>query len=100
MEQLSSFQGLFDAALQDYQIQTGSSLVDHPLAKELDSCNSVDSVTAVLQEQAKIFREFRGDNGKLMKSLRYSVDILYTLSVTTEGIGLVGPKSFVDIPCF
>ena len=100
MEQLSFFQGLFDAALQDYQIQTGSSLVDHPLAKELDSCNSVDSVTAVLQEQAKIFREFRGDDGKLMKSLRYSVDILYTLSVTTEGIGLVGPKSFVDIPCF
>ena len=100
MEQLSSFQGLFDAALQDYQIQTGTSLVDHPLAKELESCNSVDSVTAVLQEQAKIFREFRGDDGKLMKSLRYSVDILYTLSVTTEGIGLVGPKSFVDIPCF
>jgi hypothetical protein len=100
MEQLSSFQDLFDAVLQDYQIQTGTSLVDHPLAKQLESCNSVDSVTAVLQEQAQIFREFRGDDGKVMRSLRYSVNILYTLSVTTGGIGLVGPKSFVEIPCF
>jgi hypothetical protein len=100
MEQLSPFQDLFDAALQDYQIQTGISLVDHPLAKQLESCNSVDSVTAVLQEQAQIFREFRGDDGKVMRSLRYSVNILYTLSVTTKGIGLVGPKSFVEIPCF
>jgi hypothetical protein len=100
MEQLSSFQDLFDAALQDYRIQTGTSLVDHPFAKQLESCDSVDFVTAILQEKAQIFREFRGDDGKLMKSLKYSVNILYTLSITTEGIGLVGPKSFVEIPCF
>ena len=100
MEQTSSFHHLFNAALQDYQIQTGASLADHPFAKQLESCNSVDSLTAALQEQAKIFRKFRGDDGKFMKSLKYSVDILYTLSITTEGIGLVCPKLFTRISCF
>ena len=100
MEQASSFQGLFNAALQDYQIQTGNNLIDHPFVKQLESCNSVDSITAVLQEQAQIFRDFRGDDGKFMKSLKFSVNTLYTLSVTTEGIGLVHPKPFIEIPCF
>ena len=100
MEQTSSFQGLFNAALHDYQIQTGNNLIDHPLAKQLESCDSADSITAILQEQAQIFRDFRGDDGKFMKSLKCSVNVLYTLSITTEGIGLVHPNPFIEIPCF
>ena len=100
MERTSSFQGLFNAALQDYQIQTGNNLIDHPFAKQLESCDSADSVTAILQEQAQIFREFRGEDGKFMKSLKCSVNVLYTLSITTEGIGLVHPNQFIDITCF
>jgi hypothetical protein len=100
MEQTFSFQGLFSAALQDYEIQTRTSLVDHPFAKQVGSCDSVDSIIAILQEQAQIFREFRGDDGKFLKSLKYSVNILYTLSITFEGIGLVCPKSFIEISCF
>ena len=34
-----------------------------------------------------MFREFRGDDGKVMKSMKYSVNILYTLSMSTQGIG-------------
>ena len=97
-----SFQDLFNAALQDYENQTGNRLVDHPFAKQLEACDSVDSTIAILQEQAQIFHEFRGDDGKLMKSLKSSVDVLYTLSISTvlgEGIGLVHPKSFIRIPC-
>jgi hypothetical protein len=97
-----SFQDLFSAALQDYEIQTGTRLVDHPLAKRLEACDSVDSITAILQEQAQIFRDFRGDDGKLIKLLKSSVDVLYTLSVSTvlgEGIGLVHPESFIGVPC-
>ena len=100
MEQTSPFQDLFNAALQDYQNQTGNSLIDHPFAKQLESCDSVDSIMAVLQEQAQIFREFRGDDGKIMKSMKYSVNILHTLSIGVEGIGLVHPNPFIEIPCF
>ena len=91
MEQIFSFQDLFSAALQDYENQTRTSLIDHPFVKHLESCDSVDSITAILQEHAQIFREFRGDDGKLMKSLKCSVSILYPLSISTAGIGLVHP---------
>jgi hypothetical protein len=99
MDQTSSFEDLFNAALKDYQNQTRTSLVDHPFAKQVESCDSIDSITTILQEQAQIFREFRGDDGKLMKSVKYSVNILYKLSIATAGIGLVHPNSFIWIPC-
>jgi hypothetical protein len=94
----SSFRDLFNAALQDYEDQTGNRLVDHPFTKQLETCDSVDSITAVLQEQAQTFHDFRGDNGKLLKSLKSSVDVLYTLSISAvlgEGIGLVRPRSLI-----
>jgi hypothetical protein len=96
----SSFEDLFNAALQNYENQTGTRLDDHPLAKQLGACDSVDSITAVLQEQAQIFRKFRGDDGKLMKSLKSSVDVLHTLSISDVlGEGLVHPKLFIAVPC-
>ena len=99
----SSFQDLFNAALQEYEHQTGCKLIEHPLAKRFKTCNSVQSITAILQEQVQIFCKFRGDDGKLMKFLKSSVDVLYTLSISTvlgEGIGLVHPTSFIGVPCF
>ncbi|KAF8465153.1 hypothetical protein DFH94DRAFT_360795 [Russula ochroleuca] len=92
----SSLQDLFNAALQDYENQTGTKLVDDPLANKLKKCDSVDSVTAILQEQAQIFHKFRGDDGKLMKSLKSSVGVLYTLSSTgvlSGSVGLVFPPA-------
>jgi hypothetical protein len=92
MSQPSSFRDLFDAALHDYQNQTGISLADHTFTGQLEACNSVDSVTAILQEQAQIFR---GDDGKIMKPLKSSVEVLYTLSNSTilgQGIALVHPN--------
>jgi hypothetical protein len=98
----SSFQSLFSAALQDYENQTGTKLVDHPLAKQFETCDSVDSITAILQEHAQIFRKFKGDDGKVMKSLKCSVDVLDSLSISTvlgEAIGLVHPKLFIGVSC-
>ena len=95
----SSFKDFFDAALQDYGIKTGIKLVDDPLAKKFENCDSVDSITAILQEQTQDFHKFRGDDGKFMKSLKSSVDILFTLSHTVlgGGIGLVHPKPFIGV---
>jgi hypothetical protein len=96
-----TFQDLFNAALQDYEIQTGTTLLDHPFATQLEACISADSITAILQEQAQIFCKFRGDDGNIIKSIKSSVDVLYTLSnsaILGQGIGLVCPKSFIDIP--
>ena len=87
--QSSRFRALFEAALQDYQMRTGTDLVNHPLAEKLQSCNSVDAVTAVLQEQARAFSEFLGDNGRITKSLNGIMSVLYTLSSSAASIGLV-----------
>jgi hypothetical protein len=90
--QPSRFQALFESALQNYQNQTGTVLADHPLARQLQNCDSVDSVTTVFQAQARAFREFHGDDGKIMKSLNRVVAVLCTLSVGSvlgEATGLV-----------
>ena len=90
--QSSTFQSLFDVALQDYEKQTGTKLADHPLARQLEACDSVDSVTSFLQERARAFQEFRGKDGKCMRSLKRVVYVLYTLSTNAalgESIGLV-----------
>ena len=96
----SSFQDLFNAALQEYENQTGCKLIEHPLANQFKTCDSVQSITAILQEQTQIFSGFKGDDGKLMKSLKSSVGVLYTLSNTGVfggSIGLVHPTSFIGV---
>ncbi|KAN0107438.1 hypothetical protein V8E52_010186 [Russula decolorans] len=62
------------------------------MAKQLETCESVNSITAILQEQARSFREFRESDGKLMKALNSSVDVLCSPSISSalsETIGLV-----------
>ena len=55
---------LFEAALEDYKQQTGIrregvwsilslQLSKHPLAECLQDCNSIESVTTILREQAQ-----------------------------------------------
>jgi hypothetical protein len=88
----SRFRLLFGNALKDYETQTGSKLDDHPFAKQLETFDSVESITAIFQEQSRSFRDFRGGNGNLMKPLKSAVHILHRLSDSTvlgESIGLV-----------
>lgn len=91
MSQSSTLQALFNAALQDYKDKTGNSLADHPFARQLQECNSVESISTILEEQARTFRDFR-DHGKLISSLKCLADILcspFIGAVLGDGIGLV-----------
>ena len=88
---------LFEAALDDFQNRTGSNLVQHQIIDKLVNCQSADSVIDVLQEQTQAFRNFRGDDGRVMTWLKRTVNILHGLStsgVLGEGIGLVCIYSF------
>jgi fungal STAND N-terminal Goodbye domain len=96
-------QVLFDAALESYEKQTGMKLNDHPLAKHLENCHSVDSILDVLQQQARAFMKFQGDNGKVKESLKRVVHVLHALSTSTtlgEGVGLVCQMAFSGISNF
>ena len=82
---------LFETALNEFENRAGTNLLQHQLIDKLVNCQSADSVTEVLQEQAQALRIFRGDDGKLMKWLKRTVNVLYTLSTSVlgEAVGLV-----------
>jgi 4-hydroxy-L-threonine phosphate dehydrogenase PdxA len=84
---------LFEAALQDYEQQTGIALAKHPLAKQLQNYDSVESVIAVLREQTEAFNEFRGKDRVIML-LKNAASALYKVSAAADfgqAIGLVRP---------
>ena len=85
----SHFQELFEAAFPDYERQTGRTLANHPLAQKLQSCDSVESVTAVLSEQTDASTEIRGKD-KVLKPLRNVLSVLHKLSSAPD-LGLVRP---------
>jgi hypothetical protein len=78
----SHFQALFEAAFRDYEKQTGKTLANHPLAEKLQSCHSVESVTAVLLEQTESSSEIRGKD-KVLKPLTNVLSVLHKLSSTS-----------------
>ena len=91
----SHLQVMFEAALRDYEKQTGIALAKHPLAEQLQNCDSVESVTAVLREQTQAFKEFRG-NDKVLKPLKMAVSVLHKLSATPnfgQDVGLVSSSA-------
>jgi len=71
-DQLGSarFRAIFEHALQAYEKKAGVTLSERPLAVQLQSCHSVESITALLQSRAQAFSEFRGSDRdmKLIKS--------------------------------
>jgi len=96
----ASFLVLYNSALQDYTTQTGTNLVDHPFAKQLEKCESVDSISSLLQENIRRFREFRTEDGMITKSLKRAIHVLHTLSTGTvldAGISLVRPQAVLPI---
>ena len=86
------FQELFEAALKEYEGRAGTKLLEHELAIKLKSCDSADSVIEALQTEAQKFHKFRRDDGKVMKWLNRTVNVLYTLSTSqlvSQGVSFV-----------
>jgi hypothetical protein len=84
---------LFEAALEDYKQQTGIELAEHPLAERLLDCNTVESVTVILREQAQDFKEF-WEKDKILKPLEKVLTVLNGLTSAADlgqSYGLVCP---------
>ena len=93
----SRFRALFECALQSYEKKAGVNLADHPLAMQLRSCDSVESITAFLQGQAQTLSGFEGRD-RAMDAIKRIVSILTRLSATASlaiDIGLVRLKALV-----
>ena len=95
----SNFEVLFSAALEKYTKQTGKDLRNHPLASEINSCDSPDSTLHLFQEQAKAFDEFRRGDTKLFKWLKPVVNVLHALStneVLRDSVSHVSLATFIS----
>jgi hypothetical protein len=83
----SNFQLIFNNALKEYEKRTKNDLLTHPLADQLEACNSASSILAVLQEQVQELNESQSSSTKW---LGQTVNVLYTFSETLgEGVGSV-----------
>ncbi len=86
----SRFKAIFNAALKSYEGQTKNDLAAHPLASQLQSCDSTSAILVVLQDQVREFDQARNGDERLTKWLKPTVNVLYAFSATLgEGVGLV-----------
>jgi len=95
----AGFLALYESALQAYEKNAGVSFAEHPLALQLQSCDSVESMTSVLQGQAQALGEFQ-ESDRVMKSIKGIVPILTRLSSTSAlaiDMGLVRRQALNDM---
>jgi len=86
----SNLNSIFNTALTTYKKKTGKDITSHPLATELQSCDSPDAILTVLRRQVPTPDQSQNVDETFEKSLVPTVNVLYTLSETLgEGVGLL-----------
>ncbi|KAH9073600.1 hypothetical protein EDB83DRAFT_2260404, partial [Lactarius deliciosus] len=86
----SNFQSIFNAALKAYEKKTKKDLLAHPLAAQLQACNSPADILLVLQDKVNELDQSRSADERLSRWLNPTIEVLYTFSaILGEGVGLV-----------
>ena len=90
----SNFLAIFNAALETYEKTTKNKLFTHPLAAQLQSCDSPADILSVLQGLVQQVGQNCSNDRRLIKWLDPTVNVLFAFSATLgEGVGLVSLKS-------
>ena len=85
-----NFQIIFNNALKAYKRRTKNDLLMHPLAPQLQACETPSAVIAVLQQQVQGLDQSGGSDSRLTKWLNPTVNVLYVFSAALgEGVSLV-----------
>src|SRR5260221_11095686 len=85
-----NFQLVLNNALKAYQKQTKNDLLSHPLAAQLQACQSPSDILTVLRRQVQQLSQSRASDDRLTKWLDPTVNVLYAFSGTLgEGVSLV-----------
>ena len=86
----SNFQSVFNTALDAYEKKTKTKLLTHPLAAQLQSCDSPTAILSVLQDLIQQFDCRRRSDERLTNWLNPTVNVVYAFSSTVgQGVGLV-----------
>ena len=90
----SNFQLILNNALKVYEKHTKKDLLAHPLAAELQNCDSPTKILDVLHQQVQGLEQLQSSDDRWTKWLDPTVNVLYMLSETLgEGIRLVSLKT-------
>jgi hypothetical protein len=90
----TNFQLIFNNALKEYERRTKNDLLAHPLAAELQDCNSPGEILSVLHQQVQELDQSPSSDDRWTKWLDPTVNVLHTLSDTlAEGVSLVSFRS-------
>ena len=85
----SNFQLIINKALETYQKRTKKNLLDHPLASQLQACDSPGDILAILHQQIQGLDQSRGDDERWTRWLDPTIHVLFTFSQTVGTVGLV-----------
>ena len=85
----SNFQLIINNALQAYEKRTKKNLLDHPLASQLQACDSPEDILAVLRQQIQGLDQSRSADERWSTWLDPTIHVLFTFSRTVGTVGLV-----------
>ena len=86
----SNLDAIFKTALSAYRKKTGKDIASHPLATELQSCDSLNATLTVLRRKIPTPGQTKTGDETFEKCLIPTVNVLYSLSNTLgEAVGLV-----------
>ena len=86
----SNFNDIFEKALRAYSKKTKQDLTAHPLATQLNACDSPAAIVAILQDKVDEFRQSQSGDEGLRKWLDPTINVLYAFSATLgTGVGMV-----------
>ncbi|KAN0136189.1 hypothetical protein V8E53_006049 [Lactarius tabidus] len=85
----SNFNIIFEKALKEYKKKTRQHLTAHPLATQLDKCDSPAAILAILQDQVDQFDQSQSRDERLQRWLSPTINVLVAFTeMLGEGISL------------
>lgn len=94
----SNLQSIHDA-LKEYAETTGIDLPSNHFAHRLETCDSVEAIVGLLEDQMKEFKEYREGNRKLINWVSPVVEVVGKLSdVIGEVVSLVSRLGSPFVP--
>ena len=86
----SNFNLIFEKALKEYKKKTKQPLTTHPLATQLDKCDSPAAILAILQDQVDQFNQSQSRDERLQRWLSPTINVLLAFTETLgAGISMV-----------
>ncbi|KAN0136201.1 hypothetical protein V8E53_006061 [Lactarius tabidus] len=85
----SNFNVIFEKALKAYKKKTKRNLLAHPLATQIEACETAAAIVAVLQDQVDQFNQSRTSDERVQRWLSPTINVLHAFTETLgEGISL------------